>query len=175
MPKTLPRTQKAAKSRPQPRARARPQGRSQARPQARPARRSAPKAAAPKAAAPKPAAKRGSPFEALHDRLQQQRQDMVGRYKRDLRVGQENSEDGTEDIVDRANNSYHRELMLSLSDGERMLLLQIEDALARFSSGSYGKCVHCGQPIAMPRLQAIPWARLCIDCQELAEKGMLED
>jgi len=114
-------------------------------------------------------------FEAMRESLQHKRQEMLNRYKRDLRVGQETSDDGTDDIVDRANNSYHRELMFSLSDTDRVQLLQIEAALKRSENGTFGKCVHCGQPIALQRLQAIPWARLCIDCQELAEKGMLED
>ena len=96
-------------------------------------------------------------------------------YKRDLKVGQETSDDGTEDIVDRANNAYHRELMFSLSDGERQLLLQVQEALKRFDAGTFGACVHCAELIAMPRLQAVPWARYCIDCQELQEKGLLED
>jgi len=122
-----------------------------------------------------PAKKNGNNHDALHSRLLQQREDMMSMYKRDLRVGQESSEDGTEDIVDRANNAYHRELMFSLSDGERQLLLQIQEALARMENGAYGACVHCGDTIAMPRLQAVPWTRYCIDCQELQEKGMLED
>ena len=114
-------------------------------------------------------------FDALRERLEAKQQDILAMYKRDLKVGQETSEDGTEDIVDRANNAYHRELMFSLSDGERQLLLQVQDALKRFDNGTYGSCVHCADTIAMPRLQAVPWARYCIDCQELQEKGMLED
>jgi len=114
-------------------------------------------------------------FDALRERLEAKQQDILAMYKRDLKVGQETSEDGTEDIVDRANNAYHRELMFSLSDGERQLLLQVQDALKRFDNSTYGSCVHCAEIIAMPRLQAVPWARYCIDCQELQEKGMLED
>jgi DnaK suppressor protein len=114
-------------------------------------------------------------FDALQERLQQQKRDILDMYKRDLRTGQEASDDGTEDIVDRANNSYSRELMFSLSDSERQLLLQIEEALKRLENGVYGSCVHCGDAIALPRLQAVPWARYCIDCQELQEKGMLEE
>lgn len=65
-------------------------------------------------------------------------------------------------------------MFLALS-GERQLLLQVEDALTRMTNGAYGRCVHCGQPIAAPRLEALPWAKYCIDCQELQEKGLLED
>jgi DnaK suppressor protein len=113
-------------------------------------------------------------FDALRARLQTQRDEIVSMYKQDLRAGQESTDDGTEDIVDRANNAYNRELMFSLSDAERNTLLQIENALRRMDEGGYGRCANCGQNIAVPRLEALPWARFCVDCQELAEKGMLE-
>ena len=113
-------------------------------------------------------------FDALRARLQAQRDEIVNMYKQDLRAGQESADDGTEDIVDRANNAYNRELMFSLSDAERNTLLQIENALRRMEAGTYGRCANCGQNIAVPRLEALPWARFCVDCQELAEKGMLE-
>ena len=113
-------------------------------------------------------------YGALRERLQQQRQEMLDLYEHDVRAGQESADDGTEDIVDRANNSYNRELMFSLSDSERQLLLQIDDALRRMDDGRYGHCSYCGRPINLKRLEAIPWARFCVDCQELAEKGMLE-
>lgn len=114
-------------------------------------------------------------YAEMRVRLEQKRQEILASYKRDLRVGQEANDEPTEDIVDRANNAYHRELMFSLSDSERQLLLQVEAALSRFELGNFGACVHCGDPIALPRLQALPWARLCINCQELAEKGLLDD
>lgn len=114
-------------------------------------------------------------FEALRERLQNQRQEILDMYKQDVRAGQESADDGTEDIVDRANNAYNRELMFSLSDAERQTLLQIENALRRMDEGVYGRCANCGQTINVLRLQAVPWARFCIDCQELAEKGLLEE
>ena len=113
-------------------------------------------------------------YEALRNRLRDQRQEIVNMYNQDVRAGQESADDGTEDIVDRANNSYNRELMFSLSDSERLLLLQIEEALNRMNAATYGKCTNCGNPIHPLRLEAVPWARFCIDCQELAEKGLLE-
>ena len=114
-------------------------------------------------------------FDDIRERLLSQRQEILDLYKQDVRAGQESTDDGTEDIVDRANNSYNRELMFSLSDGERVLLLQIEDALRRIEEGTYGRCNNCGQNIALPRLQAVPWTKFCIDCQEMAEKGLLAE
>jgi len=113
-------------------------------------------------------------FQALRERLEKQRDEILSMYKQYLKAGQESADDGTEDIVDRANNAYNRELMFSLSDAERNTLLQIENALRRMDEGAYGRCANCGQNIAPARLDALPWARFCVDCQELAEKGVLE-
>lgn len=114
-------------------------------------------------------------FDALQARLLEQRQEIVNMYNQDIRAGQESADEPTEDIVDRANNSYNRELMFSISDSERQLLLQIEDAIKRMDAGAYGRCTNCGNTIHPLRLEAVPWARFCIDCQELAEKGLLEN
>src|SRR6266852_475472 len=90
-------------------------------------------------------------FAALRDRLAKQKQEILDMYNQDLKAGQESADDGTEDIVDRANAAYNRELMFSLSDGERQLLLQIGDALRRMDQGSYGRCSNCGNMIAVQR------------------------
>jgi DnaK suppressor protein len=107
--------------------------------------------------------------------LTTQRDEILAMYEHDVKAGQEASDEGSDDIVDRANNAYSRELLFSLSDGERHTLLRIEEALARIESGTYGICTNCGNEIRPGRLKAMPWARYCIDCQELAEKGMLEE
>ena len=86
---------------------------------------------------------------------------------------EETSDEATQDIADKAVSSYTREFLYSLTDGERSTLLQIDDAIARIDDGSYGLCINCGQPMAEKRLTAVPWAPYCVDCQELAEKGML--
>jgi len=107
--------------------------------------------------------------------LTTQRDEILAMYEHDVKAGQEASDEGSDDIVDRANNAYSRELLFSLSDGERHTMLRIEEALSRIESGSYGICTNCGNEIRAGRLKAMPWARYCIDCQELAEKGMLEE
>ncbi|HYN20001.1 MAG TPA: TraR/DksA family transcriptional regulator, partial [Thermoanaerobaculia bacterium] len=111
-----------------------------------------------------------SGFDVLRTRLLEQRREMYDLYNQDVRAGQESADDGTEDIVDRANNHYNRELMFSLSDTERQRLLQIEDALRRLDEGTYGRCGNCGGQINPLRLDAVPWTRYCIDCQELVER-----
>jgi DnaK suppressor protein len=114
-------------------------------------------------------------FEAHRERLLEHRQEILDLYESDVRAGQASTDEGTEDIVDRANNSYNRELMFSLSDTERTHLLAIDGALERLKEGSYGTCANCGREIGDKRLEAVPWARFCIDCQELAEQGMLDE
>jgi len=130
-----------------------------------------------KTTAPKPPASAGEPIDldAVRERLEAKKAEIMTMYLNDLRSGQESNDSPTEDIVDRANNAYSRELNFSISDAERTLLLQVEEALERIEKGTYGACAHCGSPIPRPRLDAIPWARLCIDCQELFEQGLLNE
>ena len=116
-----------------------------------------------------------SGLDALRARLETQRQEILDMYEHDLRVGQEMSDEGAEDLVDRANSAYNREFMLSLSGSELEILKEIEEAIGRIESGAYGICSACDEKIAHKRLQAVPWARYCIDCQELAEQGLLPD
>jgi DnaK suppressor protein len=111
----------------------------------------------------------------IRARLAAKREEILALYRKDLKTGQESNDSPTEDIVDRANNAYSRELNFSISDAERARLLEIEEALSRLDLGTYGRCAHCGQPISAARLAAVPWAKLCVQCQELLEKGMLPE
>ena len=88
---------------------------------------------------------------------------------------EETTEESTQDIADKAVSSYTREFLYSLTDGERTTLLQIDDALVRIDEGAYGLCLNCGQLMTEKRLNAVPWAPYCLDCQELSEKGMLQN
>ena len=88
---------------------------------------------------------------------------------------EETTEESTQDIADKAVSSYTREFLYSLTDGERTTLLQIDDALARVEEGTYGFCLNCAQLMTEKRLNAVPWAPYCLDCQELSEKGMLQN
>ena len=87
---------------------------------------------------------------------------------------EETTEESTQDIADKAVSSYTREFLYSLTDGERTVVLQIDEALGRIDDGTYGYCVNCGAVIGEKRLVAVPWTPHCVDCQELAEKGLLE-
>jgi|YelNatPaOPRAMG01_1025707.scaffolds.fasta_scaffold72556_4 DnaK suppressor protein len=75
-----------------------------------------------------------------------------------------------QDAVDRAESSYTKEFLLSLTDAEREQLTLINEALKRLERGGYGLCLSCGQPISKKRLEIVPWAPLCIECQQRKEK-----
>lgn len=114
-------------------------------------------------------------MEIIRKRLNERREEITDLYMNDLRAGQQLSDSGAEDLVDRANDAYNREFMLSLSGNERDALLEVEQALERLDAGGYGECSNCEEKIPGRRLQAVPWARYCVDCQEQAEQGLLQD
>ena len=58
---------------------------------------------------------------------------------------------------------------------ESWLLREVEDARARLADGSFGVCQRCEEPIALKRLQAIPWASYCVSCQAKAEAGAVDE
>ena len=77
-----------------------------------------------------------------------------------------------QDLVDKAETSYTKEFLLSLSDGEREQLLLIDEALKRLEHSEFGVCQLCQKEIGGKRLEAIPWTPYCIDCQEKAEEEL---
>jgi len=79
-----------------------------------------------------------------------------------------------QDLVDKAETSYTKEFLLSLTDGERETLLRIDEALRRLEHGEFGGCQTCGKEIGAKRIGAIPWTPTCIDCQEKAEREQNE-
>ena len=74
-----------------------------------------------------------------------------------------------QDAVDKAETSYTKEFLLSLSDTDREQLVQIDEALRRLEHDEFGLCQQCGKEISRKRLEAIPWAQYCISCQEKIE------
>lgn len=114
-------------------------------------------------------------WEQIREQLLEQRKELTDLYEHDLREGQRASDEGSEDVVDRANHAYNSELMLALSGTERDTLFQIEEAIGRLDTGDFGSCTNCSNEIPPARLKAVPWARYCISCQELEEKGLLQE
>ncbi len=114
-------------------------------------------------------------LEAFKKRLEMRRQDLHRTVNRNQAAGRSADEDSAQDIADRAASSYTKEFLFSQSNNERQLLQMVENALARIREGSFGECIHCGKEINPKRLEAVPWARHCIECQEKLERGVLEE
>ncbi len=74
------------------------------------------------------------------------------------------------DIADFALDSAHEEVTSQMAEVESRELASIEDALAKISQGGYGICEDCTKPIPLARLQALPYATMCIKCQVNAER-----
>jgi DnaK suppressor protein len=105
--------------------------------------------------------------------LEKQKQ-LVEHYLKNRRYTKEIPDDGIRDMADQAALDYDREVFFSLSDADRKLLRLIKEALERIAEGTYGYCQECGEKISKKRLDAVPWARHCIKCQELQDKGLIE-
>ncbi|MFL5682000.1 MAG: TraR/DksA family transcriptional regulator [Chloroflexota bacterium] len=69
-----------------------------------------------------------------------------------------------------ASQVFAQQRDLALRDRAESQLVLVDEALARFDAGSFGRCVRCGEPIPPDRLEALPWAARCIDCQRLAAR-----
>lgn len=74
-----------------------------------------------------------------------------------------------QDLGDKAESSYTKEFLLSLSDFERQRLSLIDEALMRIEKGNFGSCLLCQKEIGKKRLNVIPWTPHCIKCQEEQE------
>jgi DnaK suppressor protein len=114
-------------------------------------------------------------LEGFKKRLEERQQALrktVSRTEEDGRIA---DQDTAQDIADRAASSYTKEFLFSQSNNDRQLLAMVETALQRIREGAFGECVNCGNEINAKRLEAVPWTRYCIECQEKLEKGQLEE
>ena len=75
-------------------------------------------------------------------------------------------------MADLGTDNYEREFALELMESQRTLIVEIDKALNRIDSGTYGICEGSGKPIPKARLAAIPWARYCVKYAQLLEKGL---
>ncbi len=84
----------------------------------------------------------------------------------------ESGEDAVVDnhVADIATVTFDRELDYTLEENAEHILAEIDAALSRIEDGTYGTCTTCGRRIPGERLEARPWATLCIDCQRLRER-----
>ena len=80
--------------------------------------------------------------------------------------------DGVVEPEEEAVDLQETDVEQAILDSEKTLLAEVQQALVRIDNGTYGICSNCGQPIPEKRLEAIPWATLCVTCEpELGSEG----
>jgi DnaK suppressor protein len=114
-------------------------------------------------------------LESFRKRLEDRQIQLKRNVSRTEQDGRSADDDSAQDIADRAASSYNKEFLFHQSNNERQLLQMVEGALSRIHEGSFGQCISCGQEINAKRLEAVPWTRHCIECQEKLEQGRLEE
>ena len=103
---------------------------------------------------------------ALIDK-RRQLEDEVGRS---ALYGKGQEDDSIKDLGDQATTAYTREFLFELGNGDRRLLREVLTALRKLDEGGFGECERCGEPIGEKRLEALPFARYCIECQRRLER-----
>jgi DnaK suppressor protein len=106
----------------------------------------------------------------LQRRLVEKRKGLLsGARTRSTTTSLHAGDDAIQDIADQAASAYTKEFLLSLGDAERRLLREVDAALEKMRQNTYGLCEKCGEEIGEKRLEALPFARYCIACQEEEE------
>jgi DnaK suppressor protein len=78
---------------------------------------------------------------------------------------------GDQHLADHASEMVDREVDDSLEVNAEQLVHEIDLALVRIDAGTYGTCANCGRQIPEERLQAVPYATLCVECRRIEERG----
>jgi DnaK suppressor protein len=104
-------------------------------------------------------------FELLKDTLQSKLSAIaIGPDKRADIVIQQSS-----DALDQTQFATERDLVVTLLNRDTEMYRRVKAALARMEEGTYGTCLTCEDSISVKRLQAVPWAELCLRCQERSD------
>ncbi len=112
-------------------------------------------------------------LEYYKKRLVARREELLKNIARTEEEGRAADEDPTVDLADKAANSYTKEFLFGQTNHDRFTLAMIEEALSRLKQNEFGLCANCQQEVQQKRLEAVPWARHCITCQEKHEQGLL--
>jgi DnaK suppressor protein len=102
-------------------------------------------------------------------RLKTEYDNLIELIKRSRIAADEIKLENTEDEGDLATISHNRDVLYNLHEGSFTRLRFIQEAIKALDRGQYGECVRCGKDINEKRLEAMPWAMMCIHCQEQAE------
>jgi len=107
--------------------------------------------------------------DAIRKKLEDRRGELVRKLSEFRNESKTVEVDVAQDLADKAESSYTKEFLLSLSDAEREQLFQIDAALKRIGKGEFGNCLVCQKEIGKKRLGVLPWTPLCIECEEKSE------
>jgi DnaK suppressor protein len=113
------------------------------------------------------------PVVTYRQRLLAKERELLTEIMRNELDGRRAEIEGAQDMADQADSCYTKESLFQQSSNARDLLILVQAALRREEEGAFGLCVECGEPVQKKRLEAVPWARHCVACQELQEKGLL--
>jgi len=105
--------------------------------------------------------------------LLKEREQLFGNVKQMHESSKEMGQNGIQDIGDEAANIYNRHILLTLNENDRFLLKEVDEALDRIKTSTYGICDECGEPIGLKRLEVKPVAKYCVPCKEKMEKGKI--
>ena len=111
--------------------------------------------------------------ETFKKRLLTKQEELLRQVTKSEKDGREADEEATQDIADKAANSYTKEFLFHQSDENRRVLQLVNEALERMKNGTYGNCIACEEEVQLKRLEAVPWARHCIECQDKQDQGLL--
>jgi DnaK suppressor protein len=109
-------------------------------------------------------------LKSARDKLVDMRHQVLREISKDLKRGREGAKDEGMDTYDLASEERDREISLILTDREREKVQAIQEALERIDGATYGMCESCESEIAEARLAALPFTRLCVNCQAEREK-----
>jgi DnaK suppressor protein len=112
-------------------------------------------------------------LEYYKKKLAARREELARVIARTEQEGREADEDPTVDLADKAANSYTKEFLFGQTHNDWSTLKLVDEALKRIEEGTFGECITCHQELQQKRLEAVPWTRHCIPCQEKKEQGLL--
>jgi|GraSoi2013_100cm_1033763.scaffolds.fasta_scaffold28068_1 DnaK suppressor protein len=113
-------------------------------------------------------------LEYYKKKLLTRREELTKTIARTQEEGRTADDDPTVDLADKAANSYTKEFLFGMTNTDRTVLNMIDAALKRIQSDEYGVCANCQEELQQKRLEAVPWAKHCIACQEKMEQGLLQ-
>src|ERR1700744_208360 len=105
--------------------------------------------------------------------IKTRREELMKTIARREEDGRQANDDPTVDLADKAANSYTKEFLFGMTNTDRTILNLIDEALKRIRTNEYGSCLPCQEEMQQKRLEAVPWAKNCISCQEKIEQGLV--